>query len=76
MSKRPIIGVTTQTLQAINGIPTGLPQSDVMNQRYYEAVRSSLPTLVTMVNEAINNGLLSIEKRLEEHASHKHALIS
>jgi hypothetical protein len=45
-------------------------------QRYYEALRSSLPTLVTMINEAIINSLSSIEKRLEEHASHKHALIS
>src|SRR5690606_24657929 len=26
-------------------------------QRYYEALRSSLPTLVTMISEAINNGL-------------------
>jgi len=45
-------------------------------QKYYEALRSSLPTLVSMINEAINNGLLSIEKRLEEYASHKHPLIS
>ena len=35
MSQRPIIGVTTQTLQSIDGIPAGLPQSVVMNQRYY-----------------------------------------
>ena len=34
-TKRPTIGVTTQTLQAIDGIPAGLPTSVVMNQRYY-----------------------------------------
>ena len=30
MSQRPIIGVTTQTLQSIDGIPAGLPQSQGM----------------------------------------------
>jgi hypothetical protein len=33
MIDRPLIGITTQTLQAIDGIPAGLPQSVVMNQR-------------------------------------------
>ena len=32
---RPVIGLTTQTLHSIDGIPTGLPQSWVMNQRYF-----------------------------------------
>jgi putative glutamine amidotransferase len=36
--RRPIIGVTTQTLHAIEGIPAGLPESWVMNQRYFRAV--------------------------------------
>lgn len=35
---RPVIGVTTQTLHAIAGIPEGLPESWVMNQRYFRAV--------------------------------------
>ena len=35
---RPVIGVTTQTLHAIAGIPEGLPSSWVMNQRYFRAV--------------------------------------
>ena len=34
---RAIIGVSTQTLQSIDGIPAGLPHSVVMNQRYYIA---------------------------------------
>ena len=36
--RRPVIGVTTQTLHAIAGIPEGLPESWVMNQRYFRAV--------------------------------------
>lgn len=53
MSKRPLIGVTTQTLQAIDGIPPGLPQSDVMNQRYYIAVAlaGGAPTLIPLLDD-------------------------
>ncbi len=35
-------------------------------QRYYEALRGSLPTIVAMVNESITNALASIEKKLDE----------
>ncbi len=51
--KRPLIGVTTQTLQAIDGIPAGLPQSDVMNQRYYIAVAlaGGAPTLIPLLDD-------------------------
>ena len=38
MQSRPIIGIPTQTLQAIEIIPEGLPLSWVMNHRYYDAV--------------------------------------
>jgi putative glutamine amidotransferase len=53
MSRRPIIGVTTQTLQAIDGIPAGLPQSDVMNQRYYVAVAlaGGAPVLIPLLDD-------------------------
>ena len=37
MAYRPVIGIPTQTLHAIDGIPDGLPPSWVMNQRYYYA---------------------------------------
>ena len=49
---RPLIGVPTQTLQAIDGIPESLPQSWVMNFRYFtalatvEAVPIMIPLLV------------------------------
>jgi putative glutamine amidotransferase len=53
MSRRPIIGITTQTLQAIDGIPGGLPQSDVMNQRYYIAVAlaGGAPVLIPLLDD-------------------------
>ena len=54
MSRRPIIGVTTQTLQAIDGIPAGLPTSVVMNQRYYAAVAvagGGAPVLIPLLDD-------------------------
>ncbi len=33
MRRRPVIGIPTQTLHAIDGIPEGLPESWEMNQR-------------------------------------------
>jgi putative glutamine amidotransferase len=49
---RPTIGVTTQTLQAIDGIPPLLPHSVVMNERYYSAVASAggAPVLVPLLD--------------------------
>jgi putative glutamine amidotransferase len=51
MRQRPLIGVTTQTLHAIEGIPEGLPNSWVMNQRYVRAVMAAggVPVLVPLV---------------------------
>ncbi|HOU92462.1 MAG TPA: Fic family protein, partial [Polyangiaceae bacterium] len=40
-------------------------------QRYYEALKGSLPVIVQMVNEAIENGLQSIEKKLDEQETRK-----
>src|SRR5215813_5277830 len=37
-SPRPVIGIPTQTLHAMDGIPEALPQSWVMNQRYFTAI--------------------------------------
>ena len=50
---RPLIGVTTQTLQAIDGIPEGLPTSVVMNQRYYHAVvmAGAAPVLIPLLDD-------------------------
>jgi putative glutamine amidotransferase len=48
---RPLIGVTTQTLQAIEGIPRELPTSWVMNQQYVHALdlAGGVPVLVPLL---------------------------
>jgi putative glutamine amidotransferase len=53
MPTRPLIGITTQTLQSIDGIPEGLPQSVVMNQRYYHAVAAAgaAPVLIPLIDD-------------------------
>jgi putative glutamine amidotransferase len=52
MKQHPVIGVTTQTLHAIDGIPPGLPPSVVMNQRYYAAVADAgaVPILIPLLD--------------------------
>jgi len=52
-SRRPTIGITTQSLQAIDGIPPALPASVVMNQRYYEAVAAAgaAPVLIPLLDD-------------------------
>ena len=53
---RPVIGVTTQTLQAIDGIPPLLPHSVVMNERYYIAAAQAggAPVLVPLLDEDLD----------------------
>jgi putative glutamine amidotransferase len=50
---RPLIGVPTQTLQAIDGIPPELPHSWVMNHRYLTALASveALPMLLPLLDD-------------------------
>jgi Fic family protein len=48
-----------------SGYPPAIIHS-TERQRYYEALKGSLPTIVSMVSESIVNALQSIEKRLEE----------
>lgn len=51
MNRRPVIGVPAQTLQAIDGIPQGLPRSSVMNHRYFTALASvgAVPWMVPLL---------------------------
>ncbi len=53
MPVRPLIGITTQSLHSIDGIPEGLPSSWVMNQRYAHTVAAAggLPVLVPLLPE-------------------------
>ena len=48
---KPVIGITTQTLHAIQGIPEGLPDSWVMNQRYFLPVLAlgALPWMIPLL---------------------------
>lgn len=50
---RPLIGIPGQTLQAIDGIPEGLPHSWVMNSRYYLAAAEAggVPVMVPLFEE-------------------------
>lgn len=54
-ARRPLIGVTTQTLQAIEGIPAELPSSWVMSQRYARALVAAggAPVLVPLLADNI-----------------------
>lgn len=51
MQYRPLIAVPTQTLQAIDGIPEGLPHSWVMNHRYFSAlsIAGAAPCMVPLL---------------------------
>jgi putative glutamine amidotransferase len=53
MRRRPIIGIPTQTLHAMDGIPEGLPESWVMNQRYSRVVAAAggLPVMVPLLED-------------------------
>ncbi|MFQ5679072.1 MAG: gamma-glutamyl-gamma-aminobutyrate hydrolase family protein [Gemmatimonadota bacterium] len=52
MSARPVIGVPTQTLQVIDGVPGHLPDSWVMSQRYFLAVSSlgGIPWMIPLLD--------------------------
>jgi len=53
MSTRPVIGITTQTLHAIDGIPAALPESWVMNQRYFLAatIVGGVPWMIPLLDD-------------------------
>ncbi|MDX1420300.1 MAG: gamma-glutamyl-gamma-aminobutyrate hydrolase family protein [Rubricoccaceae bacterium] len=50
---RPVIGVPTQTLQAIDGIPEWIPHSWVMNDRYFFALThvGALPWMIPLFDD-------------------------
>ena len=53
--RRPVIGIPTQTLQALEGIPSALPPSWVMNQRYFLAVTASggVPGMIPLLHDDV-----------------------
>lgn len=63
---RPVIGIPTQTLQAIDGIPEGLPHSWVMNQRYFHAITilGAVPWMIPLLDDDLDT-LRQIYERLD-----------
>lgn len=63
---RPVIGIPTQTLHSIDGIPEGLPASWVMNQRYFHAVTAAggVPWMVPLFDDDLAT-LREIYERLD-----------
>jgi putative glutamine amidotransferase len=56
MSARPVIGVPTQTLQAIDGIPEWVPHSWVMNDRYFFALTrvGAIPWMIPLLDHDVD----------------------
>lgn len=63
---RPLIGIPTQTLQAIDGIPEGLPHSWVMNSRYSLAAAEAggSPVMIPLLQEHLDT-LRAVYDRLD-----------
>ncbi len=63
---RPVIGLTTQTLHSIDGIPPGLPASWVMNQRYFLAATmvGAVPWMIPLLDDDLHT-LREIYERLD-----------
>jgi putative glutamine amidotransferase len=66
MQQRPVIGIPTQTLQAIDRIPEDLPASWVMNQRYFHACTGvgAIPWMVPLLDDDLDT-LRGIYERLD-----------
>ncbi len=64
--KRPVIGLTTQTLHSIDGIPPALPSSWVMNQRYFYAATmvGAVPWMIPLLDDDLGT-LREIYERLD-----------
>ncbi len=63
---RPVIGLTTQTLHSIDGIPPQLPSSWVMNQRYFLAATmvGAVPWMIPLLDDDLET-LREIYERLD-----------
>ena len=57
------------------GYPPGIIHA-TERQRYYEALKGALPTIVTMVTESILNSLQSIEKHLDDQEQRQRAAVA
>ena len=57
------------------GYPPAIVHS-AERQRYYEALKGVPVTVIAIVQEAIDNGLASIEKLLDEHETHTRSFVA
>jgi len=66
MHQRPVVGIPTQTLQSIDRIPEDLPESWVMNRRYFDACTQvgAIPWMVPLLDEDLET-LRAIYERLD-----------
>lgn len=66
LQPRPVIGLTTQTLHSIDGIPPQLPSSWVMNQRYFLAATmvGAVPWMIPLLDDDLDT-LREIYERLD-----------
>jgi putative glutamine amidotransferase len=66
MQQRPVVGIPTQTLQSIDRIPEDLPESWVMNRRYFDACTQvgAIPWMVPLLDEDTDT-LRGIYERLD-----------
>jgi putative glutamine amidotransferase len=66
LTYRPTIGLTTQTLHSIDGIPPALPSSWVMNQRYFHAATEAgaVPWMIPLFDQDMAT-LRAIYERLD-----------
>ena len=66
MTRRPLIGISTQTMHSIDGIPEGLPSSWMMNQRYIQAVAEvrGAPVMIPLLDQDLET-LRSIYQSLD-----------
>jgi putative glutamine amidotransferase len=58
-TRRPIIGIPTQTLQSIGGVPSEIPPSWVMSQRYINTLTAAgaIPWMIPLVDDATLRGI-------------------
>ena len=66
MKYRPTIGIPTQNLHSIDGIPPGLPSSWVMNQRYFYAATDAggVPWMIPLFHDDLDT-LRCVYERLD-----------
>jgi len=66
MSNRPVIGIPTQTLHAIEGISSALPPSWVMSQRYFHVASSAggVPWMIPLLHDDLDT-LRAIYDRID-----------